>query len=895
MKRSVNIFTSTAITLLFSLNSALLAADFDIKERIKDHIIGSINYLVNTQADCDSQLKEGEYICNRDVPGERRVNGGWDSVITPIFMKAASSVSFLDSNMFVTAHTLYPFWFIDLDDSELFDLDKTKNLAIDSIEAHRRGNGYSFWPEIGPSLGQVNRIGPLNLSTLLLSSQISIADRMNMMTGISVIPGDVKWLDQYLDRDNQEIGMDALFSVPNDNDDTSLALISNYYYNHDLTLQGMDQRDELEKTISLGKNINDYVDNYQTRKNRMVQTDKKYCQEALANTSKEELFLDIEFMKKCTLDDPREFWRFDAYQDTHSYTGAYMTWAYDENSNIYADPEKGVILTGQNSVDCVVVANSLYAISLSGLKNNPTYKTAYQNSCNVISNIILDQNDEIRMGFSGKKNAAQSSPVWQHCGLFYPSHMLFPYMISRAVRDGGACQDLPIQLEQNRFNKSMALLMKELTSEQDKTNQFKKAGEWYESIDNTVALPTALGAATLLNLGQTVAKDAGINPEELESRIESALNSTLLRRKSSTINKLPSYSLPEGTFFGGGTLNEISLWKSAPFATSVSLEASTKYLMNFDKIKYRNNRALQRNKLIISNIATTNNGITFKSHSYSIDENKFKNKHLKNYLQNTQAIDSTNQQLARSTKSQTDLLAPPTIKKVSVSVETGASHKNQNNFGVVGIELSTGKIFKEQGTTVAYYLVKLEASAEKNLQPHMSNYQINARFLGISTDSDFIKDEVGFLPIEYIKDNDLQEFNIHSIMATIQAPIISTGPKSRICLHAIGKILGYTNKESADRNIYQNTISLADVEIGLVFQYNKMLSFQVDTGTNFGFSFDNISGLKKNHITAPYRLGASAKLNFLKSYYVTVGHQFRVDPQIKQKEHIFKVGVGKKF
>ncbi len=875
------------------------AAELDFKGVLKDHIIGTINHLKTTQADCsDSLVLDTDYICNKDIQGEKRVNGGWDSIISPTFMKAASSVSFLDSNMFVTAHVLYPFWFLQLDETAAVNTQQMKDIAVTGIDAHRRGGGYSFWPEIGPSLGNVNRIGPLNLSTLLLSSQISLADKLGKTTGLSVIPRDVKWLDVFFDRDNKEIGMDALFSVPNDNDDTALAIITKYYHDQDKILAGNGDVADLKETISLGENINRFVDTFELRKLRMVDPSNQSCKDKMANGDRDQLVQDVDFLRECSLDDPREHWRYKAYADSGSYTGAYMTWAYDETGDIYADPEAGVIMTGQNSVDCVVIANALYAISLSGLKNNHEYKKNYENSCNIISNIMLDENDNIRTDRSGRDaDQDKESPVWRHCGLFYPSHMLFPYMISRAVRDGNACTDLTEKTDQERFDKAMTSLMKEIVKEQDQDDENKSSGEWYETMDSTIALPSALGAVTLLNLGEKTAQQAEITSNELSTRIEAGIQAFINKRKiEDSQNDLPNYSLPGGTFFGGGTVNEIALWKSAPFTAAVSLEAATKYIMNWQKNADQNGNLSPRKKLVISDVREENGNYTFSDSILNIDDQKFKKQYyIDEYLQDSSEISANFTQLLLSSNIKKEHLDKPKKGKVFLDIEGGYSARPDGNYGVVGVELTVGETFKEGSSRVAYYKVKLNAIGYFN--PNGPNYNISARFLGVSTDTDFIKDEIGLMPVRYIKEGDIQEFQMHLAMATIQAPVLKLGNKARLNIYAVGQLIGYMNKinRETDDILQRHTVSLVDLNIGVVLEYGRFLSFKLSAGSNLGLSYQKYRGVTDFNMATPYNFAASMKIKVLKDYFISLGYQYNQDPGFRNSQNFFTVGFGVKF
>ena len=67
----------------------------------------------------------------------------------------------LDSNMFVTASTLYPMAFFEYKDSPL-----TKQMvttAYETLENYKRNGVYVFWEEKNDSTGNYKIVGPKNM------------------------------------------------------------------------------------------------------------------------------------------------------------------------------------------------------------------------------------------------------------------------------------------------------------------------------------------------------------------------------------------------------------------------------------------------------------------------------------------------------------------------------------------------------------------------------------------------------------------------------------------------------------------------------------------------------------------------------------------------------------
>ena len=875
------------LPVIFVLFLPLAGAADSFRDRIKDHLYGSLNNIISTQSDCGLDFENGRYICNKFDPGRKHLNGGWQSHIIPI-MKPFKA-RFLDSNMFVTSHVLYPLWF--LDSNEIPGLRRARRMAIRNINLYRRGNGYSFWVELDPSLGSINRIGPLNLSTLLISSELSVVNGFKKATRLSLLPRDIKWALSAFDKSNKLLRGDVLFSPPNDADDTSLAIISNYYDIQE-KIGNSAQPDEkllaaLREYISYGSVISRYTDDFEPRLGRMILPETK-CTDPLKRSSRRELFSMRGFVDACSLDDPREKWRYDAYKNTHS--GAYMTWLYDENSAIYANPENGVVLTGQNSVDCVVVANALYSISLTGLKNNPAYRDAYTKSCNAMTNVVLDGNDELRLGYSGQKHSRRrKQPVWKYCGLFYPALLLFPYALSRAVRDAGACKDLG-SADQARFNRAQARLVSELSREQDMidTKTRKKRGQWYERLDKSPHLATSLGTAALLNFGPGVAAQSGMDLAGYKEHIRNGLAWIMQLRKR-------DYSTPEGSFFGGGMLNEKAIWKSAPFATAISLEAMTKYLLG-----YSDSDAGGRRKLELSEIRRHSALATFKESMVETNNEEFLDKHLSGFTGDKSKLDKTFAEASQiyGTRTNRDRAGKTTRSTISVKFETGYMLRELGHYGIVAVDLTMGRNYRDGNDMAAYYAVKLGGEIDFNFNDSSEqSYRVSARFLGVATRTDTLSTEVGMLPVAFVSEKDVSNLEAHLLYMAGELPVADLGKGVSLNIYAVGKLIGYLYKTSQriDDLYGRHTISFADLDIGVSLKHSRIFSLSVSAGTNLGFSIDKTGHGYKMKFALPYRVGAGLTFRLIKTLFLSLRYAHEFDSALYPDRDVFYVTVGGEF
>ena len=790
------------------------------RNQVLDELIGNFLYLMDTQVRCDGSYEGASYICNRDTPGERRLLGTWDSYIVPVAIDKTYPVRFVDSNIFVTTQTLTPLFFVQFDDPDMEALRTTAIYdAMTAINYFQRGNGFAFWPQIGPSqVGQNNRIGPLNLSPLLIGTQMQIIRATENLWHVKLFPERIRWMEENIDLDNSEIGFDVLFNVPNDADDTALAIASNYLFSE---YAGMSW--ENSKYQIMGRRFSRFVDTFDARNDRRYKDYDNNCRSTMNDENsvagKQALFADRQFLLDCSLDGSRERWRYDAYAAT--YSGAFLTWLYDENQPVYADSEAGVSLTGQNSVDCNAIANVLYSLALTKVSQESAEREAYSNSCTAVANSIIDEAGKLRLIGNPRSSDETLVAVWKSCGLFFPAHMSFPYMLSRAVGDADACQDLEHK-EQLHFDSAMLTLLDEIIAEQDQVTKDKEAGQWYESIDQSIGLPTVQGAVSLLNFEKIYGDVLATDPRDLQRRVEDAIVHTIALSESKLSTQFGStLSLPEGTFFGGGTVDEIAHWRSDAIATAISLELMTKYLVRYTD-------------------AETSSKVLNVSRDMELPRS---GAHVERVLPEKYLQESLPPAVASRHEARTE-----------IALRTGFRGPE----AVIDVEYSLGNHlradFQEAGEEVARYNFKVSAWGSYQFEKgEFDNFGVDLGFRGISTNTEFIlQNDVAYVPITFARQYGVETRSIHVGKGELSAPLWKISNQTRINIDAAARALGFVDRsgyDSQEGNTRQSA-NLADFRVGATMirrslrasvWYESAVGYSEDSVGNDYFSLKNYS------------------------------------------------------
>lgn len=234
-----------------------------------------------------------------------------------------------DSNMFVTASILYPLSFVR--GGESGPLRDAIRAAIGSLEHYKRGPAYSFWREHASIHAGHRVVGPLNIPPRLLEVLAKGARAIGSIVGGQLPDGGNPpsdhgttarpgWVEAMQDPDINPVGMEAFFNIPNDADDTALAMIAMSLFPQ----PDASRLDELTQLLMRHRDL-----------------DRAY-------------------------EDGRDDWK-------GVNSGAFLTWLKDEDLPLAEAmrPSDGSMPFGKNNVDCVVNANVAFALGLAGRGSDP--------------------------------------------------------------------------------------------------------------------------------------------------------------------------------------------------------------------------------------------------------------------------------------------------------------------------------------------------------------------------------------------------------------------------------------------------------------------------------------------------------------------------------------------
>jgi hypothetical protein len=265
-------------------------------------------------------------------PKIRNEVGEWASTIhfMPVRMGDAEGESMLvvqDSNVFMTAAIAYPMYLFSEKGLAAPNriVSEMRELAVGSVARYRRGDSFNFWLERPGVTSSSPRTGPYNIPVAMIE-QLARAYVNPLMRGMwGALGRDLDlpsqdWIKTILNREKNPSGADAAFNIPNDADDTSVAV----------ALQTLQAREQAGFPVD---------------------------RDALRTFGS---FRDLSRSRE----DGRDGWK-------GKDSGAFLTWLKNEDEGVFARPETGVIPLGVNNVDCVVNANVLFATGLAGTNDIP--------------------------------------------------------------------------------------------------------------------------------------------------------------------------------------------------------------------------------------------------------------------------------------------------------------------------------------------------------------------------------------------------------------------------------------------------------------------------------------------------------------------------------------------
>lgn len=246
-------------------------------------------------------------------------------------------------------------------------------------------------------------------------------------------------------------------------------------------------------------------------------------------------------------------------------SGAYLTWLRDEQMDSFEQGELGLIPGGINNVDIVVNANVIFALALTG----NTQAAGFNESCELLAQAIKEKR-------------------WPEAGLYYPQAMIFPYAVSRAIREGGA--------QHPALASAQAKLLKDvLNAAQEYKNPDNDQLQYYFSggADAVCDLSTALALNTLLNLGENLARSCACL-EQYRQVLSGGIDFLLGKvkyQKAHFRHTEKLFSTPpdekfiarweDGLFFSSSYW-DLSHWRSQAITNAAVLEVFAKYLLAYD-------------------------------------------------------------------------------------------------------------------------------------------------------------------------------------------------------------------------------------------------------------------------------------------------------------------------
>ncbi len=490
------------------------------------------------------------YLLKLPVVGESRVpipflidlqnsKGEWGSTIhflPKLYRSKRTPLGMLSSNLFVPQFITYPFLFFrEENPGGLISLMLKESWFLD--KNYKRGGGYNFWMR---SKEFPDFVGPRNLPYKYMKPVVYgyVDPYANLLWKILLrnmkLPPK-SWFYQCLDSTQNKTDATAIFNIPDDADDTSVTVAMQ-------KLKTQFYRSMPDSFFHRPENF--YVD-----------------YDAIKFLGR---FRDL----NRRAEDGRDFWK-------GKNSGAFLTWLKDEKLPIFSKPEEGIIPLGVNNVDCVINANVIFVLGVLGWKNFP----GYRNAVKLMHRAIAEKR-------------------WPECGLYYPQYMMFPYVVSRAYRDGN----------NPALRRSIKILLRDILKIQKQyAEEFPdKKGAFPGGEDTSDILSTALGLATLLNIGSDIAEELGMEKQYRES-IEHAVRYLLREKRKIRIKNRKDFknftNKPKYGFYWGDGLFftssywDLAHWRSEPFTAAMVLEALTKYLLNYED--KRDINALKGPRLLI--------------------------------------------------------------------------------------------------------------------------------------------------------------------------------------------------------------------------------------------------------------------------------------------------------
>jgi hypothetical protein len=324
---------------------------------LQEAVIGGLAYLYDTQVRDDKKYSAAHYhflpgagmghklmprlfsglrsfLGNHIIP-EKHVEGSWPGYIH--LVEAADKIHahpFLvatDHNLFTTVSTAYTLFLFE-------DGNKKENPGIigemlegakQAIHGYQKGGTFNFWRLKHYKDIDLLCPAPLNVPVSIIDFRVKIY-RYTRLLGFKNFEESkilFSWLSDCYDLELNPAGSSAIFNIPNDADNTSMAVAFGVLYNKWL---GQDPRLAVTRALDRLPDFRDRNRSHCDRYNESLGTD----------------------------------------------TGAFLTWLKDERLPTFSEPKEGVIPLGINNVDIVINSNVLLAMTLAQKRDAPGFTDA---------------------------------------------------------------------------------------------------------------------------------------------------------------------------------------------------------------------------------------------------------------------------------------------------------------------------------------------------------------------------------------------------------------------------------------------------------------------------------------------------------------------------------------
>ncbi|HPR30569.1 MAG TPA: hypothetical protein PLK12_00680, partial [Prolixibacteraceae bacterium] len=336
-----------------------------------------------------------------------------------------------------------------------------------------------------------------------------------------------------LKSDDNPTGDDAFFNIPNDADDTSLAVAMQKYFSSEFD------------TASFAE---------------VYSKDPDCC---FTDTCALKLVAGFRDTDR-RAEDGRDAWKGLS-------TGAYLTWLKSEYEPLFRSCSTGVIPLAVNNVDCVVNANVLFALAV----NNLTHLPGFDESLLLMRKTVFEKQ-------------------WPEAGLYYPQNMIFPYCLTRAYREGNIHH--PVMEEtigqllldlvdmQQKYSEEYPLWKGAFPGGEDRSNHLSTA--------LGLCALLHIGESTARRYG--ILKEFQCAVEGAVTFLMKQKKPYSIRNRNTFSRKNGKYVFPfaplgyqwESGLFFTSSFSDLAQWRCKSLTAAIVLEALGKYLLEYDIHSY---------------------------------------------------------------------------------------------------------------------------------------------------------------------------------------------------------------------------------------------------------------------------------------------------------------------